>query len=217
MQLLRLAPVCCFLLLIVGCQNNSHYQAFKKNYDIVFNQPAPVELTWEDIASRKSDLLRVRFEGGDPVYLALTFAEHGLLKYRSSDPAVLVFKQGRLLRTAGLKHDLLFSHIEADPLSSVNRDSFSAVGYLEQDWTAMAGYKFVLHLNEVGQESFSVLGKTVDAIKYSETLHLEDKVVGENLYWFSADGVLLKSIQQLQSDRRQIEIFWLSDIYRHVG
>lgn len=216
MQLLRKALVCCSLLLVVGCQNNSHYQAFKKNYDIVFNQPALVELTWEEIASRKSDLLRVRYESGDPVYLALTFAENGLLKFRSSDPAVLVFKHGRLLRTSGLKQDLLFSGIAMDPLSSIHSGS-AAVGYLEQDWTAMAGYKFVLHLNKVGQESFSVLGKTVEAIKYSETLHLEDKLVGENLYWFSADGVLLKSIQQLQSERRQIEIFWLSDIYRHVG
>ncbi|CAM5220721.1 YjbF family lipoprotein [Alishewanella longhuensis] len=216
MQRLHLALVFLSLTALSGCGTNQQYRAIKQNFDIVFNQPPTAELSWQQIAERESDLLRIRLADSNHAYLSLMVTESGVDKYRSSNNVVFIFQQGRLVRTSGLKDDLVYSEIKQEPLATAFSSSLPAAGVILQDWQSAAGYSLALELNLLGAESFTALGKTVTAIKYTETVRLNEQVVGENLYWFSADGVLLKSIQTLQSEQRQIEILWLSQIHRHA-
>lgn len=213
MRFKQLALVGVISFLITACGTNSHYNAFKKNYDIVFNPPAVVDLTWSEIGQRPSDLLRVQFANAAPAYLALAFSENDLQKYRSADNVVMVFQHGRLVRTSGLKNDLQYTRLGFEPLSNLNN---TRQVQMTQDWFLKAGYPFSLQLKRLGEESFQALDKTITATKYSESVLLNGQYVGENLYWFSAEGTLLKSSQLLQSEQKQIEILWLSQIYRHT-
>ena len=216
MQRLHLALVFLSLTALSGCGTNQQYLAIKQNFDIVFNQPPVAELTWQQIAERESDLLRIRLADSNHAYLSLVVKESDFDKYRSANNVVFIFQQGRLVRTSGLKDDLLYSDIKQEPLTMAFSSSLPATGVIIQDWQSAAGYPLSIALNRVGAESFTALDKTIAAVKYTETVRLNEQVVGENLYWFSVDGVLLKSIQMLQSEQRQIEILWLSQIHRHV-
>lgn len=217
MQRLHLILIFLSFTVLSGCSSNQQYQAFKQNFDIVFNQPPIAELSWQEIAERQSDVLRVRLGDGNHAYLGALKAESDVEKYHSANNVVFVFQQGRLVRTSGLQDDLLFTEVKQESLSQVFSSSFPASGSVVQDWQSTAGYPLELELTRVGAESFTALDKSVTAIKYLETVRMNEQIIGENHYWFSADGVLLKSVQLLQSEQRQIEILWLSQIHRHAS
>ena len=216
MQRLHIALVFFLLTVLSGCGTNQQYRAIKQNFDIVFNQPPIAELSWQQIAERESELLRIRLADSNHAYLSLMVTESGFEKYRSSNGVVFIFQHGRLVRTSGLKDDLLFSEIKQEPLVMAFSSALPVSSTIMQDWQNAAGYPLALELTRIGTEDFTALDKTISAIKYTELVRLNGQVVGENVYWFSADGVLLKSIQMLQSEQRQIEILWLSQIHRHA-
>lgn len=217
MQRLHLTLVFLSFTVLSGCSSSQQYQAFKQNFDIVFNQPPVAELSWQEIAERQSDVLRVRIGNVSHAYLGAFGAESGVEKYHSANNVVFVFQKGRLVRTSGLQDDLLYTEVKQESLSQVFSSSLPTSGSVVQDWQSTAGYPLELELTRVGAENFIALDKTILAIKFLETVRLNDQIIGENHYWFSADGVLLKSVQLLQSEQRQIEILWLSQIHRHAS
>ena len=212
----------CFLLFFVvsltGCSNplDTHFTNIK--LAILLNKDASITL--EEVKASKVELALIK-SGSRPVALiAKAFDENDKAKWISQDKAMLVIKDGRVIRTVGFLNDQLgiYSGTQdplVDPLS-IDGKTWSRL----IDWS-IGEYGYASEsIFEIGSEKLSVFGHTF------ETLYVTEKVVQPesnslflstdnwtNEFWFDkSTGKLLQSYQKASSASDKFEIQFVSNI-----
>ena len=125
---------CCFcLLFLMSCSGT--YRSYTDMLQLAFTETPDVLLPYSFFTEAKHDYLYVKHGKQPQVAMALMFIEQGQLKWVSADRAVLITEHGRLVRTIGLKNDLMhLSNISSDPLKKPLQLSAATTWLRLADW-----------------------------------------------------------------------------------
>lgn len=184
--------------------------------------PAPdAQLSNADLAKRPYDSLYAKVGSLPQAVLVLAFIEDGQQKWLSADKAMLVTKQGRLVKMAGFNQNLEFSkNFGTDPLSMGLRQI--AVGQQFEnlsDWTETTrkGYQRKFEIKHISQVNLTLLGREFQTTLVEEEVTFADQSTFVNQFWFeSRTGVLLKSRQQSAHFADVIELTHISTAFRFI-
>ncbi|GAA0856126.1 YjbF family lipoprotein [Aliiglaciecola litoralis] len=217
----------CFLLftisvlLISAC--SSTQQAYLQNVEMYFDNDIDISLSDDEVRQSPVDLVYVR-NGDRPIAtMALAFIEEGRYKWLSKDKAMFITENGRLVRTHGLEHNLIYvSNLSADPLKSLSEgndlSSWTRVIDTEhQDYGVELSSLFSATSDEIisiHSHNFKV-SKYVESINYHSAKHSNASWI--NTYWIhQASGQLLKSTQKVSALSETVEITYVSRALRLV-
>jgi hypothetical protein len=165
--------------------------------------PKKSPISAASIAAIPYSTLGVSVGSFSPAVMVLAHIDGEELTWVSSDRAVLVTRHGRLIRTKGLKRDLLGTEfIGPDPLMS---DSWP-------DDEGQSGAKFNMNLNRENESGIGVISSfsepkpdVTDTLLNGrvQLLRVDEKIVVHqwrwettNSFWMKTDGGIVKSRQQ---------------------
>lgn len=225
LSLPRLVLLAICLSLLTACAGT--YRAYIDTLSYAFSPPSDAELTLEQVRASASDLLYVRNGERPQAVMALAYIERGQQKWLSADKALLVLANGRIVRTSGFSHDLLYtSNLEADPLKLAVPELNRAQWRRLTDWQ-QGEYGYLIESDFIvgERELLTIEQQTVMTIKVTERARMETqshflRFDGEwqNEYWFAADsGLLLKTRQQVAPYAELMELLFISRFARSVA
>ncbi|MGS2719928.1 YjbF family lipoprotein [Paraglaciecola aestuariivivens] len=208
---------------ISGC--SATFQSYYQTLSYAFSPPIIKQPTLEQIKSSEVDLISVKYGDRPSVIMALAFIEQEQHKWVSSDHAVLVMEKGRVVRTLGLKSDLLFvSNLHQDPLkslASLPKQKLSPWQTIIDLNNGMFGVEIQSTIQTPIIEKLSELNLQLDTWHYQEEFeYLSDSAFKDlepqwtNHYWLAANGQQIKSVQKLSPFTEHIQITYLSRIAR---
>ncbi|GHG67991.1 hypothetical protein GCM10010919_17090 [Alishewanella longhuensis] len=212
---MKLVVYCLLCILLSACGNT--YYVYKENFRILFNNDEPKVLTWQQIAQSQFDLIEVVTEEHASLVLALAFIENGQHKFISADNSFFIFEQGRLVRTTGLKDNVLFTKAtQPDPLALPLNALDGANWQFVQDVTTGVNLQASNHFYAMGPATISVLSRQIATLHFTEQvtyLHNGKSVI--NHYWFdAASGQLIRTLQHVPTALQFVDVTFLSRINR---
>lgn len=212
----------CGALLVSGCSGTylTHYE----NLKIAFAKPYDATPSIEMVKSSEVDFALVK--NGDRPFarMALAYQENGKNKWVSADNGMLINKAGHIVKTVGLKNDLIYvSDTDTMPLSDIDQlGNIQWKRYL--DWqTGEYGHEVVSTFDvkksttniEIMNHSFESI-MVVEKVRYavpSSKWKLQNE--WENHFWFDTkSGLLLKSSQQVSPFSERVEVQYISRAVR---
>jgi hypothetical protein len=219
--------VIAIIILLNGCSGtyNSYYQTLK----IAFSEQGDAQKTLVEIQQSDVDIISVKRGDRPTAIMALAYLESGQHKWVSNDNAMLIMQKGRLIRSLGLSDNRLYlSNLDNDPLKFI-ADKIPNEKR-PKIWLRIADrhgdeYGHPIHsiFSVALKDSVQVLELSIDSHYYVETVnynaptnYLRLDNSWENHFWYSKDGVLIKSIQQISPLSEPIEIIYLSRIARLI-
>ncbi|WP_301003787.1 YjbF family lipoprotein [Arsukibacterium sp.] len=193
---------------------------------LAFSKTPDVQLPYSFFSEAEHDYLYVKQGEQAQVAMALMFIEQGQFKWVSADRVVLVTEQGRIVRTVGLKNDLLhLTNTASDPLkkqlSSTSTTSWSRIA----DWQQHEyGYPLRSTFQYGPVETLQFFGQPLDVVPLIENIQyaadanfvrFDDK--WQNRFWLDAKtGVVLKSVQTLVPGAEAFEMIFISEVVRQL-
>ncbi|GAB5382365.1 MAG: lipoprotein GfcB [Aliiglaciecola sp.] len=217
MKFLFLIFSSCFLF---AC--SSTQQAYIQNVKLYFDGQVGVSLSDQEIVDSPVDLLFIK-SGQRPVAtMALAFIERGRYKWLSSDNAMLITENGRIVRSLGFKNDLLaITNLSSDPLKT----SFTGIGqsevwqrYIDSEpdqFGVVARSKFNIESNkeiEIQGHLFTV-DVVSENVMFDSVKHGKDE--WQNTFWYHSETKkLLKSNQKVTPDSDVFDITYVSRALR---
>ncbi len=204
--------VVCFLVAACSQSQKGVGETFKL---ALFGTP-DVELTPEQVHNIPYASIYARVNGGSQIFLVLAYAENGDLKWVTRDKAMLVTRNGRLVKTLGLPDNLLeVTNLASDPLMHAERIVDGTEWTRIQSWTENKQLRtatFTSRFSPAGMETVSVLN-TPHAYRVIN----EDVTVAElnthyrNRYWIEpGTGAVRKTEQFIGPDFFPIETITLN-------
>ena len=116
----------------------------------------------------------------------------------SADGVFLVFKNGRIIQTAGLDNNLaeIFSDYDVNEYITIKSLAFSS--YYSFKDPALNNLKVDIKVDRVGLKEIELFNRVEELILYEE--RISNKNLGwnaTNKYYFDREGVLIKSVQSI--------------------
>lgn len=171
------------------------------------------EIDRATIAKVPYALVTAKIGKGPRAVLILSRREGQDLHWTSADKITLVTRQGRIVKTAGLRYDLAATQLSpSDPLSASPHTLTEPVRFRRTvDLRAANGYLTVpidSTTETIGPERIEIVELEFDTILIKETCRARSvNWRFENLYWVDVyDGFVWKSIQHVARDVPPIEM-----------
>lgn len=123
------------------------------------------------------------------------------LSWFSADRAVVVTRNGRVVQTGGFPDDLRATNLlSPDPLQSDGLDLMAAPvvrRLVDVPSKALYNSLIVAHWSNEGADPVSIVGKTVDTIRFRERCEMPNAGFAfENIFWRDrTNGLVWKSVQ----------------------
>ncbi|ABG41708.1 hypothetical protein Patl_3202 [Paraglaciecola sp. T6c] len=213
-----------FISVIALCSCGGTYHAYYETLKIALKEPKNASLSLDDVKVSKTDIMSVIRGDRPTAVMALAYLENGKHKWLSSDNALLVLEKGRIVRTIGFERDLLHvSNSFADPLKRSHHHLANQQWKMALDWeNDEYGYPVTSTFGQPKSEALTILTKSIDSIRFTETLrfeapseYIQTKHEWHNYYWYEkTTGTLIKSKQTLSPLSEPIEMTYLSRIAR---
>lgn len=170
-----------------------------------------VELTPEQVRAIPYASMYAKVNDGSQIFVVLAYAEQGDLKWATRDKAMLVTRNGRLIKTLGLPDNLLeVTNLSSDPLAAPNRILDGSEWVRTQSWTdnkQLRSATFTSRFRLAGSETVTVLN-----VPHTYRVIEEDVTVSElnthyrNRFWIDPlSGTVRKTQQSLGPDFFPIE------------
>lgn len=211
--------------LLTACAGT--YRAYIDTLSYAFSPQVDAKLSLAQVHAATSDLLYIRNGERPQAVMALAYIENGQQKWVSADQALLVLAQGRIVKTAGLEHDLVYtSNLPSDPLNLTLAELNNARWHRLTDWQhGEYGYAIESDFRVGNSEQLTVEQQSLLTIKVVERARMvtEPNLLRfdrewQNEYWFAADsGVLVKSRQRVAPFAEKVELFFISRFAREVA
>ncbi len=219
-----LSSTCFFILLTLLSSCSATHHAYLKTLKVAFAELPDITLESSDISASSVDLIYVKKGNFPTVVLALAFIEDGQYKWISSDKASLIEKNGRIIKTLSLDHNLDFVTAQAiDPLANALDINDASHWHRQID---LDSSHFSLQITS----SFSVEGPTnliiqeqnIETILINEHVKITDcnnchfaNDVWINQFWLNkASGKLIRSKQKITPDGDYFDISYVSRALR---
>ncbi|MFA0196121.1 YjbF family lipoprotein [Vibrio artabrorum] len=224
-----LKPLIIFLgLFLAGC--SQQFQDVNSTFDEAFLRSSDVELSKEYIQTLPYSSIYAEVNEQGKIFMVLAYvgknSQTGVeqLKWMSSDKAMIVTENGRIVQTLLLPYDNL-SGLAFQPLNSFSSASYSSPDFASvfdvsanpgaQKWQAVydwqpnyrLGYKANITRTYVGNETVETPLATIDTKKFQEKINfpmLEKDMTNE--YWVDNNGKVVKTIQYLGPDMIRLEL-----------
>lgn len=212
--------VCLALVNLVGC--SSTFRTYTQTLELAFNPGDGVRLTKAELAARNSDVLYARVGSLPNALLVLAFIEHGQYKWLSADEAMLVLEQGRLVKTAGFKNNLLYmSDTSSDPFKQKMVKIQAGQGWQSfTDWSEQSESGVLIHYEILDTEisDLELLGHNFQTKLVTEQVTFPNGQTSINQFWFDLKtGWLLKSRQTIEPLWPEVELVHISTAGRLLG
>jgi hypothetical protein len=204
---LLLLGCCVCSLLLMSCSGT--YRSYADMLQLAFKETPDVLLPYSFFTEAKHDYLYVKHGEQAQVAMALMFIE-----------------QGRIVRTVGLKNDLVYlSNTSSDPLKTPLNFTATASWSRLADWQYNEyGYplRSTFHYGPV--ETMQFFGQQLDVVPLTENVQytaetnfvrFDDK--WQNRFWLEAKtGTVLKSQQMLAPWGETFELTFISEVARQL-
>ncbi|CDT94206.1 YjbF family lipoprotein [Vibrio coralliirubri] len=215
-------------LLLAGC--SQQFQDVNSTFDEAFFGSSDVELSKEYIQTLPYSSIYAEVNDQGKIFMVLAYVGENpqtgaeQLKWMSSDKAMIVTENGRIVQTLLLPYENLLG-LAFQPLntfSSANSsspDSSSAFDVSAnpgaQKWQAVYdwqpnyrfGYKANITRTYAGNETVETPLASIDTKKFQEKINfpmLEQEITNE--YWVDSKGKVVKTIQYLGPDMTRLEL-----------
>ncbi|WP_139685871.1 YjbF family lipoprotein [Vibrio tasmaniensis] len=215
-------------LFLVGC--SQQFQDVNSTFDEAFFGSSDVEVSKEYIQTLPYSSIYAEVNDQGKIFMVLAFVGENpqtgaeQLKWMSSDKAMIVTENGRIVQTLLLPYENL-SGLAFQPLntfSSVNRSSADYSSTFDvsanpgaQKWQAVYdwqpdyrfGYKANITRTYEGNETVETPLASIDTKKFQEKIQfpmLEQEITNE--YWVDSKGKVVKTIQYLGPDMTRLEL-----------
>ena len=215
------------MILMFTCSCSGTYHAYYQTLQIALSEPEDAQVTLIKVQQSEIDIISVKRGERPSAIMALAYLENEQHKWVSGDNAMLIMEKGRIIRTLGLRENLLYlSNTELDPLKSLPLTFNSEPKGLT--WSRMAdktgdeyGYPISSVFNQTSPDKLKVLGLNIETTLYIETLtyevpanYLQLNKSWKNYFWYEKSGKMIKSIQKTSPLSESLEITYLSRIAR---
>lgn len=210
------------LLTLTACAGT--YHSYVDTLKLAFSTTPDAELTLDEVQQSQYDLLYVTHGERAQAVMVLMHLEAGQHKWVSADNAMLIMKQGRLVRTLGFEHDLLhLTNTINDPVQRISTIQPDSSWLRLADWgNGEYGYTLRSSFEVMPAQELTVFQHTMSTTLVVEHVSYEDKANywrfdgnWQNYFWFdSKTGTLLKSEQTLAPFWQPITMTYASRIGR---
>jgi len=209
-------------MLTTSCSGT--YHAYYETLKLAFSESTDAQMSLVEVQQSPVDVISLK-RGERPVaIMALAYLENAQHKWVSRDNAMLIIEKGRVVRTLGLKENLLYlANTKSDPLKS-----FPSVMPKKQ-WQSMADftgdqYAYPLESTFTTEKSevLQALSLNITTLLFVENVSylapanfIRVNNGWTNYYWYDKQsGELIKTIQTLSPLAEPLEITYLSRISR---
>ncbi len=204
--------VVCFLA--AGCSQSQ--QSLGDTFKVAIFGIPDVEMTPEQVQDIPYASMYVRVNKGSQIFVILAYAENGSLKWVTRDKAMLITRNGRLVKTLDLTDNLLeVTNLTSDPLAQANKITDGTEWTRIQSWTQdKQVYSATL------TSRFSIAGnETLTVLNVPRTYRIVDEDVTaaelnthyRNRFWIDpSTGAVSKSQQFIGPDFFPIETITLN-------
>ncbi|MEZ8819363.1 YjbF family lipoprotein [Vibrio sp. 10N.222.54.A1] len=215
-------------LFLAGC--SQQFQDVNSTFDEAFFGSSDVELSKEYIQNLPYSSIYAEVNDQGKIFMVLAYVGENpqtgaeQLKWMSSDKAMIVTENGRVVQTLLLPYENL-SGLAFQPLnafSSANNSSADSSSAFDvsanpgaQKWQAVYdwqpnyrfGYKANITRTYVGNDTVETPLASIDTKKFQEKIQfpiLEQDITNE--YWVDSEGKVVKTIQYLGPDMTRLEL-----------
>ncbi|MEZ9503052.1 YjbF family lipoprotein [Vibrio sp. 10N.286.51.B11] len=215
-------------LFLAGC--SQQFQDVNYTFDEAFFGSSDVELSKEYIQTLPYSSIYAEVNDQGKIFMVLAYVGENpqtgaeQLKWMSSDKAMIVTENGRIVQTLLLPYENL-SGLAFQPLntfSSANNSSADSSSAFDvsanpgaQKWQAVYdwqpnyrfGYKANITRTYVGNDTVETPLASIDTKKFQEKIQfpiLEQDITNE--YWVDSEGKVVKTIQYLGPDMTRLEL-----------
>lgn len=202
------------------------YRTYYQSLRYALKETPDVALSLAEVQASQVDLMYVRYGSLPQAVMALAFIEQGQHKWVSADNKLLVLASGRVVSTSGLTKDLVhLASASADPLMAPLATLADKTWQRSLDWSNDEyGYALssvfsapVSEVIRVFEQPLSVLRVTENVTYQAPSAFLRTDRQWQNTYWFSEDGQMVKSQQQLSPETVPLELIFVSRVARLVS
>jgi hypothetical protein len=166
-------------------------------------------VTLQQAAAIPFATIGVRIDGGSEGILALAVTNPGDERlWTSASRVALLTKNGRIIRTAGLEHNLTDARIRAGQPGAPGWQA-GAISRWEMDFADLNLYSVLVTCQAAvhGQETIKNFSVSIPAIRVDETCRSEQlDWTFVNSYWIAGDGRTWRSIQYVSPKLGPIEV-----------
>ncbi len=195
------------LTLLAACNSGSDYDQYYQAIKEVWNNPGG-DVSVSQAAAIPYATIGYRVGDGRQKILVLASDTQGSLLWTSAEHVVITTKDGRIVRTVGLEHDISApAAASALPKNALNGPAefrwvtdFPELGRYSIPITCKAAPK--------GREAVSILGQDVETVRVEEACRSDvlDWSFTDD-FWIQPDGALVwRSIQHIHPDLDPVEI-----------
>ncbi len=211
-------------LLAAGCSSASSgntnysqfYQLMRESVSASFGK---VRVTRDQAASVSYASMGYSLDGGNQAMLILATDSGGELLWTSAAHVVIVTRDGRIVRSLGLDHDLsgltTRNNIPPPPLTSAIQAPFTSTRLEDFPELGLYGVAVSCRAQMTGRQAIKILGQAVSTVRVDESCHSSapDWSFTDN-YWLDSDsGLVWRSRQHVHPKGGSVE----TEIFRPPG
>ncbi|WP_286295400.1 YjbF family lipoprotein [Vibrio apostichopi] len=215
-------------LFLAGC--SQQFQDVNSTFDEAFFGSSDVELSKEYIQNLPYSSIYAEVNDQGKIFMVLAYVGENpqtgaeQLKWMSSDKAMIVTENGRIVQTLLLPYENLsgLAFQSLDTFSSANSSSPGSSSAFDvsanpgaQKWQAVYdwqpnyrfGYKANITRTYAGNQTVETPLASIDTKKFQEKINfpmLEQEIT--NAYWVDSKGKVVKTIQYLGPDMTRLEL-----------
>jgi hypothetical protein len=192
------------------------YQLMRESLSASFGK---IRVTRDQAASVAYASMGYSLDGGNQAMLILATDSGGELLWTSSAHVVIVTRQGRIVRTLGLDHDLsgltTRNNVPPPPLAAAIQAPFTSTRLQDFPELGLYGVQVSCRAHAVGRQSIKILGQAVPTVRVDESCRSSrpDWSFTDN-FWVDGDsGLVWRSRQHVHPNGGTVE----TEIFRPPG
>lgn len=192
------------------------YQLMRESLSASFGK---IRVTRDQAASVAYASMGYSLDGGNQAMLILATDSGGELLWTSSAHVVIVTRQGRIVRTLGLGHDLsgltTRNNTPSPPLTAAIQAPFTSTRLQDFPELGLYGVEVSCRATATGRQSIKILGQAVPTVRVDESCRSSrpDWSFTDN-FWVDGDsGLVWRSRQHVHPNGGTVE----TEIFRPPG
>jgi hypothetical protein len=192
------------------------YQLMRESLSASFGK---IRVTRDQAASVAYASMGYSLDGGNQAMLILATDSGGELLWTSSAHVVIVTREGRIVRTLGLDHDLsgltTRNNVPPPPLTAAIHAPFTSTRLQDFPELGLYGVQVSCRATAVGRQSIKILGQAVPTVRVDESCRSSrpDWSFTDN-FWVDGDsGLVWRSRQHVHPNGGTVE----TEIFRPPG
>jgi len=209
---------------LAGCSsassgNTNYSQFYKMMRQSLSASFGNVRVTRDQAAAIPYASMGYALDGGNQIMLVLATDSGGEMLWTSAAHVVIVTRQGRIVRTLGLDHDLsgltTRNNAPPPPLTAAFQAPFTSTRLQDFPELGLYGIQVSCRAHMVGRQSINILGQAVPAVRVDESCRSSqpDWSFTDN-FWVDGDnGLVWRSRQHVNPKGGTVE----TEIFRPPG